>query len=93
MKKEVLELKTSELKTNLINEINILKNSHWVFGIKSQNEWFKKKVINKKYINSSARNISHRLKISKWKFVSKTTIYLYFIIFAIFVSCVYFLIL
>ena len=44
MKREVIVLKTSELNSNLINEINILKNSHWVYGIKEQNEWFKKNI-------------------------------------------------
>lgn len=41
MNNEVIVLKTSELSLKVIKEINILKNSHWTYGLKSQNIWFK----------------------------------------------------
>lgn len=46
---------------NYINKIGWSKGQPCFYEVKLTNE------IDKKYINSSARNISHRLKISKWK--------------------------
>jgi len=46
---------------NYINKIGWKKDEPCFYKVKLNNK------INKKYINKSARNISHRLKISKWK--------------------------
>ena len=46
---------------NYINKIGWKKGQPCFYKVKLTNE------INKKYINSSARQINHRLKISKWK--------------------------
>ena len=46
---------------NYINEIGWKKDQPCFYRVKIS------KKINKKYINSSARNISNRLKVSKWK--------------------------
>jgi membrane-bound lytic murein transglycosylase B len=46
---------------NYINKIGWKKGEPCFFRVKLNSE------IKKKYINTSARNISHRLKISKWK--------------------------
>ena len=37
--------KTNELNSVLINKILVLKNTHWSHGIKSQKEFFRKKVL------------------------------------------------
>ena len=61
-----IELKTS-LKDSLASAANYINKIGW----KKNQPCFQRvkltKKINKKYINTSARNISHRLKISKWK--------------------------
>ena len=46
---------------NYINKIGWKKNQPCFFRVKLKNK------INNKYINTSARKISHKLKISKWK--------------------------
>ena len=60
-----IELKTS-LKDSLASAANYIKRIGWK---KNQPCFYRVKLtkkINEKYINSSARNIKHRLKISKW---------------------------
>ena len=62
----VIELKTS-LKdslasaANYINKIGWIKNTPCLYRVTSQNK------IKDKYINKSARNISHRMSVLKWK--------------------------
>ena len=61
-----IELKTS-LKDSLASAANYIRKIGWK---KNQPCFYKVKLtkkINKKYINSSARNIKNRLKISKWE--------------------------
>jgi len=61
-----IELKTS-LKDSLASAANYIKRIGWK---KNQPCFYRVKLtkkINKKYINSSARNIKNRLKISKWE--------------------------
>jgi len=61
-----IELKSS-LKDSLASAANYINSIGWKMG---QPCFFKVKLtnqINEKYINTSARNISNRLKISKWK--------------------------
>ena len=61
-----IELKLS-LEDSLASAANYIKSIGWKIG---QPCFYRVKItkeINKKYMNSSARKISHRMKISKWK--------------------------
>ena len=61
-----IELKTS-LKDSLASAANYINRIGWLKGQPCFYQVKLIKEINKKYINTSARNISHRMKISKWK--------------------------
>ncbi len=54
---KIIEKLTNNLTKEEINQIIKLKNSHWNFGLKSQIEWFKKKInIKKKDIHIFIKN-------------------------------------
>jgi len=61
-----IELKNS-LNDSLASAANYIKKIGWVKGEPCFYRVILNKKIKKKYINLSARNISHRLKISDWK--------------------------
>ena len=61
-----IELKTS-LRDSLASAANYINKIGWNNAQPCFYEVQLTNKVNKKYINSSARNISHRLKISKWK--------------------------
>ena len=61
-----IELKSS-LKDSLASAANYINKIGWNNASPCFYEVKLSKEINKKYINSSARNISYRLKISQWK--------------------------
>ena len=65
-KNNVIELKTS-LKDSLASAANYINRIGWKKGQPCFVRVKLTKDINKKYINSSARKISNRIKISKWK--------------------------
>ena len=65
-KNNVIELKTS-LKDSLASAANYINKIGWKKGQPCFVRVKLTKDINKKYINSSARGISNRIKISKWK--------------------------
>ena len=61
-----IELKTS-LKDSLASAANYINRIGWKKNLPCFYEVKLSKKINKKFLNSSARNISNRLKVNKWK--------------------------
>ena len=55
--------KTKELDTYILNQIWSLKNSHWTYGLNSQEDFFKKKI---------RRNDIHNLLLFKDKLIGYT---------------------
>ena len=61
-----IELKSS-LQDSLASAANYIRKIGWIKGQPCFYQVKLTKEINKKYINSSARKIKHRMKISKWR--------------------------